>query len=140
MKIVVSFVAVALLGAIATTARATPAPESARRWSFEIAPAARDAVGSLDRRALLDDTFFLDNLTRVLLFGGIAGTFLQYQEHLAQQPWDVAPFLRVAEGECRTNVVRCSNALLLAVILDREASAAAVARATSPEKAGAGAG
>jgi len=129
-------------------------------------------VGGLDRQALLNDAFFLAELTRVLdsplaaeakvdafvllldkigwlfagsvpvparrsyteMFGGISGTFFQYQEQLAQQTRDVAPFLTIANSQCNTHVIRCANALLLASLLDRDTARGAIDRAATPEK------
>jgi hypothetical protein len=171
MRLRAMAIAVVLLGATATSSVGKPAPESAKRWSFEIAPAARQMVGELDPQALLDDAFFLRQLARILgspiapeakvdafvllldkigwlfagsvpvpagrsyteVFGGIAGTFFQYQEQLDQQTWDVAPFLIIADSQCGGHAVRCSNALLLAVLLDRDTARTAIDRAATPE-------
>ena len=68
------------------------------------------------------------------LFDGISRTHLAYQAHLQDLRYDVAPLLRIAASEHRTNVVRASHALLLAAILDRKATSATVRSLLAPEE------
>jgi hypothetical protein len=58
--------AVAALVCGGTAAGATPAPDQAKRWSFEIAAEAHELVDGLDARTLLDDARFLEALEGVL--------------------------------------------------------------------------
>lgn len=68
------------------------------------------------------------------IFRGTASTFIMYQRSLQALKYNVNGMLDIVQGDCNNNVVRCSNALLLAAMLNPEASEKVVGKLINPAK------
>ncbi len=74
------------------------------------------------------------NYTYFKIFRGTASTFLMYQRSLQLRKYNVSGLIDIVRSDCNTNVVRCSNALLLSSMLNPEATGSVLGELIDPEK------